>query len=161
MTIGIQRLIWQMEGVWDSYHRAVFTAGDVDTAVAVTTRECVLRNEPMHTGSVEGELRQFLRTSLVPHLPADLAFQRVSRTVDQQRLVAEAMVSFIHDREVPWLLPGVAATGRHAEVRAISVVTFAHTTSLGTVTSRISAVRTLWDMWGLTNQLGVPDDQVV
>jgi hypothetical protein len=42
----------------------------------------------------------------------------ISRTVDRFRPVDEAMVSFTHDRELPWLLPGTGPTHRQAEVRA-------------------------------------------
>lgn len=57
----------------------------------------------------------------------------------------EATVGFTHDREMPWLLPGVAPTHRHVEVLAISVVSVRRT--------RITSHRTLWDNAGLLAQL--------
>ena len=55
------------------------------------------------------------------------------------------MVAFTHDRELPWLLPGVAPTRRRAEVLAMSVVTVRH--------SLVTSCRTLWDHADLVAQL--------
>ena len=56
-------------------------------------------------------------------------------------------MSFTHDRELPWLLPGAAPTFRRAEVLAIAVVGFDRT--------RIRSQRVLWDHATLAAQLGI------
>jgi carboxymethylenebutenolidase len=89
---------------------------------------------------------------VLPHLPTDLSFRRVSRTGDRWRVAQEDMVGFTHDRELPWLLPGVAPTGRQVEVLAISVVTIER--------FRIASHRTLWDQTVLLAQLGLGHDQL-
>ena len=58
------------------------------------------------------------------------------------------MVTFTHDRELPWLLPGVAPTGRQVEVLAISVVSVRHRSRAGRTTTLIAGHRTLWDQVG-------------
>jgi carboxymethylenebutenolidase len=68
--------------------------------------------------------------------------------VDRFRLVDEAMVSFTHGRELPWLLPGAGPTHRQAEVLTITVVSFQR--------GRVSSQRILWDHATLTAQLGIP-----
>jgi carboxymethylenebutenolidase len=83
----------------------------------------------------------------VEDLHADLTLNRISRTVDRWRLVEETTVSFTHDRELPWLLPGAEPTFRRAEVLAIAVVGFHR--------MKISSVRVLWDHATLTAQLGI------
>jgi carboxymethylenebutenolidase len=154
MTMGIQQLMWKIEGVTDKFHAAVHSAGDVDAALAATTDDCALVNVPTGTGATgTDDLRRYLAEDVLPHLPADLSFHRESRTVDQRRVVDESVVSFTHDRELPWLLPGMPPTHRRAEVLAISVVTFRHTTRLGTVESQVLTHRTLWDHSGLLAQL--------
>ena len=67
--------------------------------------------------------------------------------MDRWRLVDETMVSFSHDRELPWLLPGVEPTFRRAEVLAIAVVGFDRT--------RIRSQRVLWDHATLAAQLNL------
>jgi carboxymethylenebutenolidase len=153
MTMGIQQLMWRIERVKDDFHEALWSAGDVEAALAATGGDCTLVNLPVQTGAAGDELRCFLAEDVIPHRPADLIFRRVSRTVDQRRVVDEASVEFTHDRELPWLLPGVPPTCRRAEVLAVSVVTFRHRTQLGTMESRIVAHRTLWDHSGLLAQL--------
>ena len=145
MTMGIQQLIWQIERCRDTFHDSVYTTRDVDAALETVHDECELVNAPIGTGARGAdELRRYLAEDVTPHLPADLTFTRVSRTVDQRRIVDEMTVGFTHDRELPWLLPGAAPTGLHVEATAISVVTVRHTTRLGVTTSRIAAHRTLW-----------------
>jgi carboxymethylenebutenolidase len=158
MTMEIQQLMWRIEGLFDAFHTAVYVARDVDAAVALTAEQCSVRNVPTGTGGdTEAEIRRYFAEDVTPNLPADLTFRRISRTADQRRVVSETMVGFTHDRPLPWLLPGVDATDRWAEVLAVSVVSFRHRTSLGTVTSRIASHRTLWDHTGLLAQLGVAD----
>lgn len=152
--MGIQQLIWAIGKVTDAFDAAVYSAGDLDAALAATAPECVLENVPIGRGARDREdLRRHLGEDVLPHLPADLAFRRLSRTVDQRRVVDEVMVGFTHDRELPWLLPRAEPTHRHAEVLAISVISFRHTSRLGTTESRITSHRTLWDHVGLLEQL--------
>jgi carboxymethylenebutenolidase len=152
MTMGIQRLIWQIERRVDAFHEAIYRAGDLDAALAVVTEDGELVNLPTGTGGRgPDDLRRYFAEDLLPHLPADLTFRRVSRTVDQRRLVEESMVGFTHDRELPWLLPGAEPTLRPVEVHAISIVSIQHTTRLGSTESRIASHRTLWDLSGLAS----------
>lgn len=151
MTQGIQQLIWQIERCRDAFHQAVHVAGDVDAALAVVHDDVQLANTPVGTGARGVDaLRHYLARDVVPHLPADLTFTRISRTVDQRHIVDEMAVAFTHDRELPWLLPGVAPTGLRIETTAISVVSVRHTSRLGRTESRIVAHRTLWDQVALS-----------
>jgi carboxymethylenebutenolidase len=67
--------------------------------------------------------------------------------VDRFHLVDELTVSFLHDCEVSWLIPGSEPTGRHVSVAAIVVVDFDR--------GAIASQRTLWDGASLAAQLGV------
>ena len=152
MTMGVQQLMLEVERVRDSFHGAVFSTPDLEAALAATAADCVLVNLPMGTGASGEGLRRFLAEDVLPHLPADLTFRRISRTVDRWRLAEEATVGFTHDRELPWLLPGVAPTHRRVDVLAISVVSIRH--------SRITSHRTLWDHAGLLAQLHLDPSDV-
>ena len=155
MTVGIQRLMWQMERLVDAFHAAIHPARDVDAALAATTDDVELLNRPAGTGGHGPDgIRRYLTEDLLPHLPADLAVRRLSRTVDQRRLVEESLVAFTHDRDLPWLLPGAEPTLRYVEVRAISIVSVRHASRLGATESRIASHRTLWDLSGLTGGIG-------
>jgi carboxymethylenebutenolidase len=117
--------------------------------MALMTAEPAVRHQPTGAGaSGAAAVRRFYTGEFFPALPADLSRARLSRTVDRFRLAEETTVSFTHDRELPWLLPGIEPTYRPAEVLAITVVDFQR--------GKISNVRTLWDHATLTAQLGVP-----
>ncbi len=146
--MGVQRLMVEVERVVDAFHNAAFTTGDIDAAMALVSPDGGLACLPVGVGAAGTEaMRRLLAEDLVPHLPADLAFRRLSRTGDRWRVAQEDMVTFTHDRELPWLLPGVPATHRTAEVLAVSVVTVRR--------SLITSHRTLWDHAGLLSQLEI------
>jgi len=148
VTKAVQDLMVEVERVRDAFHTAVFASRDADAARALLAGDASLVNTPAGTGgSTADEVHRFLADHVVSHLPADLAFRRVSRTTDRWRAVEESAVSFTHDRELPWLLPGVAATGRAVEVLAVSVVAVRR--------SLVTSHRTLWDHHSLLAQLGV------
>ncbi len=155
MTTAIQRLIWQVDAVAEDFHQALYVDRDAAAVLAAVTEDCAWVEVPTGAGSAgAGGVRAHVDTMLRT-LPADVTRRRVTRTSEQHRIVHEAVVSFTHDREVPWLLPGVPPTGQHVEVLAISVLAFRHTNSMGTLTSRLKEVRTLWDQAGLKARLGV------
>lgn len=152
MTPGIQELMREVERVRDAFRRDVL-AGDVDAAVAGCAPSVALVHLPAGTGaSGTEELRTFLSRDVVGHLPADLVHARTSRTVDRFRVVDEERVTFTHDRELPWLLPGVAPTGRRADVLAVSICTVRQ--------RRVLGMRVHWDLATLAAQLGLPRDAV-
>lgn len=155
--MGIQQLMWEIERIHDAFHDSVHVSGDLDAAFALLTEDAAVVHLPAGTGASGPALRRHLAEDVLPHLPADLAFKRLSRTTDKVRVVDETVVGFTHDRELPWLLPGVAPTGRRAEVLAISVTTFRHSRlNAHRTESLLSARRTLWDHQGLVDQLGLP-----
>ena len=142
----------EVERVRDAFRRDVL-AGAVDAAVAGCATSVALVHLPAGTGaSGAEELRSFLARDVVGHLPPDLAHARVSRTVDRFRVVDEERVAFTHDRELPWLLPGVAPTGRRADVLAVSICTVRQ--------GRVLGLRVHWDVATLLAQLGLPGDAV-
>jgi carboxymethylenebutenolidase len=152
VTPGIQELMREVERVRDAFRRDVL-AGDVDAAVAGCAPSVALVHLPAGTGaSGTEELRSFLSRDVVGHLPADLVHSRTSRTVDRFRVVDEERITFTHDRELPWLLPGVAPTGRRADVLAVSICTVRQ--------RRVLGMRVHWDLATLAAQLGLPRDAV-
>jgi carboxymethylenebutenolidase len=152
VTTGIQELMRQVERVRDAFRRDVL-AGDVDAAVAACAASVALVHLPVGTGASGADgLRSFLAHDVVGHLPADLTHTRVSRTLDRFRVVDEERVAFTHDRELPWLLPGVAPTGRRADVLAVSICTVRQ--------GRVLGMRVHWDLASLLAGLGLSADAV-
>jgi carboxymethylenebutenolidase len=148
VTQAIAQWMRDMEHAWDG-HRAAVLRGDLGAALAALAARPSVRHLPAMTGgSGRAETERFYAGDLLPHLPADLAVTRISRTVDRFRLVDEVTVTFTHDRELPWLLPGIAPGGRPAAVTAIAIAAFER----GLVRDQ----RILWDYATLAAQLGMP-----
>jgi carboxymethylenebutenolidase len=148
MTTEIAQFMRKLECRWDDHVEALLTHRDVDAAMADMTATASVRHIPTMTGA-DGRpaLERFYRDAVLPHLPGDLRFTRRSRTVDRFHLVDELSVSFRHDCEVAWLIPGIEPTGRDASVAAVVVVDFDR--------GAIASQRTLWDAASLAAQLGV------
>jgi carboxymethylenebutenolidase len=149
MTKAVQDRMVEVARIRDAFQRAVFVAPDLDAAMGLVTGGCTLVSIPSGCGASGDGLRRYLGEEVLPHLPGDLSFRRLSSTGDRWRVAQEDLVSFTHDRELPWLLPGVPPTHRRVEdVLAISVVTIER--------SLIASHRTLWDQTALLGQLGLP-----
>ena len=148
VTKAVQDLMVAVERVRDAFARAVFVDADPAAARTVATDDVTVEVLPAGTGASGGEaLERWLATDVVPSLPPDLAFRRVSRTGDRWQVADEETLSFTHDRELPWLLPGVAPTGRAVEVLVMTVVTVHR--------GKVRRVRMLTDQHGLLDRLGV------
>jgi carboxymethylenebutenolidase len=148
VTTAIAQFMRELEQRWDGHQEASLLRRDVRASLAHLAAEPSVRHIPAMTGATGREaVEWFYAEEFLPHVPDDLALTRVSRTVDRFRLVDETMVTFTHDRELPWLLPGAGPTYRQAKVLAIAVVGFER--------GRIRSQRVLWDYTTLTAQLGL------
>jgi carboxymethylenebutenolidase len=149
VTTAIAQFMRELEQIWDDHTDALLARRDVTASLTAVGPVPSVLHMPAMTGAVGSQdLQRFYAEDFLPHLPGDLLLARISRTVDRFRLVDEMTVSFTHDRELPWLLPGVSPVFRRAEVLTIAVVAFER--------RRIRSVRVLWDHATLTAQLGLP-----
>jgi carboxymethylenebutenolidase len=147
MTKAVQDRMVEVERIRDAFLAAIYTTPDLEKAMRLAAPGCTLTNIPSGRGATGDGLRRYLAEDVLPHRPSDLSFRRLSRTVDRWRVAQEEMVSFTHDTELPWLLPGVAPTHRRAEILAVSVVTIER--------SLVASCRTLWDQTTLLDQLSL------
>jgi hypothetical protein len=91
--------------VFDAHVRAEFV--DKDVAEPYLTHVPTLAG-----GTGRKEVESFYRSYFVGHWPDDVEVRTLSRTVGENRVVDELIVSFTHDREIETYLPGVPPTGR-------------------------------------------------
>ena len=148
VTTAIAQFMRDLERVWDQHRDALLVRCDPAAAVAAMADEPSVTHIPVLAGGTGRQaVERFYADQVLPHLPADLTLTRISRTVDRWRLVEETTVSFTHDRELPWLLPGAEPTFRRAEVLVIAVAGFHR--------MKIRSVRALWDYATLLAQLGI------
>ena len=150
VTPSIAQFMRDMEWAWDAHQQVLVEHRDLTAALALLAAEPAVTHIPAMTGATGRQaVERFYADQFLPYVPDDLKLSKISRTVDRWRLVDETTVSFTHDRELPWLLPGIEPTFRRAEVLTIAVVGFER--------MRIRSQRVLWDHATLTAQLNITD----
>ena len=124
-------------------------AGDLDTTMATMTENPHLTNVPSLVGGVGRQgVHDFYRDHLVgKFFPPDVTMTNVSRTVGNEQLVDELVISFTHTRVIDRMLPGVPPTGRKVEMAVVVIV--------GVHNGKISHEHIYWDQAGVLVQLGL------
>lgn len=121
-TIGPR---FDLEGLWDQHLYLEFVAKDAPAVLETMVADPYVNITSTVTGGVGHDmLLRFYKYHFVDANPADTKIIPVSRTVGANRVVDEMIMCFTHDQEIPWLLPGIAPTGRYIEVALVAIVSF-------------------------------------
>ena len=136
--------------VFDEHVAAEFVAMDLDATMATMTDDTYLYHLPAMTGGVGTEaVREFYGEHFIGKWPQDVEITPVSRTLGEDQVVDELVLSFTHDMEMPQLLPGIAPTGKHVRLAFCVVVGFQN--------GKVSHERIYWDQASLLVQVGLLD----
>src|SRR3974377_82757 len=135
--------------VFDAHVKAEFVDMDVAATMATMTSKPYLTHVPTLTGGTgRVEVERFYRNHFVGHWSDDVQVKSVSRTVGQNRVVDELIVSFTHDREMRVFLPGIAPTGRKVVLAHVVVMGFDEA-------GRVAYEHIYWDQASLLVQVGL------
>ena len=113
---------YDLSALWDKHCEYEFGTRDVAATMKTMVPEPYVNHIPTMTGGVgQQELARFYQHHFVNGNPADTKLVPMSRTIGADRVVDEMLFCFTHDREIDWMLPGVApdrqvcrgAAGRH------------------------------------------------
>jgi carboxymethylenebutenolidase len=116
---------YDLEALWDQHTLYEFGTRDVAATMRTMVPEPYVNHIPVMTGGVGGqELARFYAHHFIPKCPADFKLTPISRTIGSDRLVDEMVVSFTHDVEIDWMLPGIPPTGKYVEVPTVAIVNF-------------------------------------
>ena len=139
-----------LASVFDDHVAAEFVGKDLEATMATMTDEPYVNHVPAMTGGIGVEgVRQFYGDHFIGKWPEDIAITPVSRTVGEDQVVDELVLSFTHDIEMPQLLPGVAPTGRAVRIAFCVVVGFAD--------GKVAHEHIYWDQASLLAQVGLLD----
>ena len=134
--------------LFDAHTRAEFETRDIEATMATMGEVPHVTHVPTMTGGSGREaVRRFYETCFIGHWPEDTVVKPISRTVGENQLVDEVMISFTHDCEMPALLPGVAPTGRKVTIPFVVVV--------GVKDGKVEFERIYWDQASLLVQVGL------
>ena len=137
-----------LEALWDEHTKYEFATPDVEATLATMVEDAYVNHVPVMTGGKgKSALRTFYGTDFIPCMPPDFKMTDVSRTVGENQLVDEMVISFTHTIEMPWLLPGVGPTGRYVEAPLVAIVSFRD--------GKLAHENIYWDQASVLKQIGL------
>lgn len=141
---------YDLSALWDQHIYHEFVTRDVPATMATMVQEPYVNHVPTLTGGVgKKDLSRFYANHFVHANPSDMRAIPISRTVGADRIVEEQVLCFTHDREIDWMLPGVAPTGRYVEIPMVAVVTFRG--------DKLYNEHIYWDQASVLAQIGLLD----
>jgi len=136
--------------VFDEHVSAEFDLKDVDATMRTMVDDPYVWHVPALTGAAGGDaVRRFYSTEFIGQTPDDAVLRPIARTVSRDRVIDEFVLEFTHDREIPFMLPGVAPTGRPVRIPTVVVMGFAD--------GKVAYEHIYWDQASVLVQLGLLD----
>ena len=140
----------EMLATWEEHIRTEFITREPNAPPDTMTADAIVNNVPTMIGGVGiEEVRSFYRDHMVTVNPDDLEITPVSRTIGDDAIVDELVVSFTHSCVIDYLLPGIAPTGKRVRIPAVAVVHFRG--------GKIASERLYWDQASVLVQIGMLD----
>lgn len=140
----------QLIELWEHHMACEFAVKDADLAVSTMTDDATVMHLPTMSGGAGKEnLRRYYAEVFIPAIPADTTIEPIARSCGDGLLVDEFIMRMTHDRDVPFLLPGLAPTGETVELPAVVIVRFRG--------DLMASERLYWDQAALLRQLGLID----
>lgn len=141
------------EEYWEK-HLLTHQYKDPLTAAQTFVPDAQLSHLPTLTGATgQRALYRFYRDFFMPGKPPNFRTRLISRTLGVDRVVDEMIVSFRHDRQVPWILPGVPPTNKNVEIPIVSIVALRG--------GKLAHEHVYWDQASVLVQIGLLDPNVV
>ncbi len=145
---------FDLSALWDKHCEHEFGARDVDKTMSTMVAEPYVNHIPTMTGGVGyRSLHRFYTDHFVNSNPPDTTLTPISRTVGATQVVDEMLFCFTHTTEIPWMLPGVAPTGKRVEVPLLAVVKFRG--------DKLCHEHIYWDQASVLVQVGLIDPKLL
>ena len=136
--------------IFDLHVKHEFEDHDVEATMKTMVPEPYVYNVPTATGGAGYKgVHHFYTSYFVGKMPADTSVTRVSRTVGEDQVVDELILSFTHDVEIDYMLPGIAPTGKKVVLPHVVVMKFEG--------DKIAHEHIYWDQGSLLAQVGLID----
>jgi carboxymethylenebutenolidase len=136
--------------IFDKHIEFEFDKEDVDATMTTMTEDPYVHHIPTLAGGVGyNGVYNFYTNHFVGKMPKDWKITNVSRTVGKDQVVDELIISFTHDREIDYLLPGIAPTGKYVEIPHVVIMKFKN--------NKISHEHIYWDQASVLVQIGLLD----
>jgi carboxymethylenebutenolidase len=138
--------------LWQQHTDHEFVTRDTEATLATMVEDAYVNHIPTLTGGRgKDALRRFYSQDFIPSMPPDTTLTPISRTVGEDQLVDEMIFSFTHTQKMPWMLPGVAPTGKRVSVPLVAIVKFRD--------GKLAHEHIYWDQASVLKQLGLLKDE--
>jgi len=140
-----------LSALWEEHTAHEFNTRDTEATLDTMTEDAYVNHVPVMTGgNGKAALREFYSKDFIPKMPPDTTLTPVSRTVGTDQLVDEMIFSFTHTEEMPWMLPGIAATNKRVEIGLVAIVRFRD--------GKLAHEHIYWDQASVLKQIGLITD---
>lgn len=114
-----------LAATFDAHLQAEFRDLDVEATMETMSADPYVHHVPTITGgSGPDGVREFYSSHFIGQWPDDTETEEISRTIGENQIVDELLMTFTHDRELEIMLPGIPPTGRRISVPVVVVVGF-------------------------------------
>jgi carboxymethylenebutenolidase len=136
--------------LFDGHIGREFADHDVNATMETMVPEPYVHCVPIMTGGFGGQgVRRFYSKHFINQIPKDVNVTPISRTIGKDQVVDELMVSFTHDTQWDYLLPGIPPTGKRVELPHVVVMKFEN--------GKVAHEHIWWDQASLLVQVGLLD----
>jgi carboxymethylenebutenolidase len=133
---------------FDAHIAREFADHDVNATMKTMVPEPYVYNVPSMIGGFGGQgVRRFYSEHFINQIPKDAKVTPISRTIGKDQVVDELIVSFTHDTQWDYLLPGIPPTGKRVELPHVVVMKFEH--------GKVAHEHIWWDQASLLVQVGL------
>ncbi len=140
--------------VFDKHINCEFEEKDVKATMQTMVKEPYVHHVPILSGGIGYDgVYAFYSNSFVGKMPSDTKFVRISRTIGNNQVVDELILSFTHDIEIPAMVPEISPTGRYVELPLVVVMRFKG--------NKIEHEHIYWDQASLLLQIGLLDNKKI
>ncbi len=116
---------YDLSAIADHHFYLEFAERNPEATMTTMVPEPYVNHVPTMTGGTGyTELKRFYTNHFIFSNPDNMKMVPISRVVGVDRMVDEFILCFTHDREIDWLLPGIAPTGKSVEIPMLVVVGF-------------------------------------
>jgi carboxymethylenebutenolidase len=144
----------KMVEVWEEHVRLEFEEKDVSATIKTMTDDTHIINVPIAKLNIGlDKVEEFYSNEFVSVMPDDIESQLISRTVGESQIVDETILKFTHTLEMPWILPGVKATGKRVEVPLVAIIGFKD--------DKVCSEHIYWDQACVLAQIGFLDSKTL
>jgi len=141
---------YDLAALWEEHVRFEFDTRNVPDTMATMVAEPYVNHIPTLTGGVGyKQLARFYQYHFIHNNPKDMKLTPISRTVGSTQVVDEFIMSFTHDEEIDWLIPGIKPTGKYVEIPMLGIIKFRG--------PKLCHEHIYWDQASLLVQIGVLD----